>query len=215
VKARPLALLLGILLLGTAMLAGCAQGVQGSGRLAKPTGTSTSTPPKSSTTCPAIVDREARLSYNCVDDSLTKSAYISDPLFEDGGVLLDVETEPSWLAAQRSAQLSSTKGGAKALALSIGKELSVSNYGDDPTSKIVSQAAIAGLGTDAYRLDQLITLDSAYARQRGLLARSEMLSVVVVAIGDGKYSALTITVPDTEKAWWTRYDAVVASLKII
>ena len=85
----------------------------------------------------------------------------------------------------------------------------------DRSERAVLEQAVDGLGVEAYRWDQLITLDPGYVQQRRLLARSELLSTVVIKLADGGYVALTLSIPDTQKEWWPRLDAVIASLAVL
>ena len=166
--------------------------------------------------CPSIVDPLARLSYTCIDDSLERTFVPTyDPSFEPDGTVLTVTTEPGWVAAQQSGDLKIAGVSAQEVALRVGAQQAAANYGDDPTATQVSKAQIPNLGQDAYRLDQLITLNTAYAEDRGLLVRTEMLSIVVVRIDDDTYSAMAMSIPDTQRDWWSRFDQVVGSLKAL
>ena len=114
----------------------------------------------------------------------------------------------------RAAVRGPVTGGATAqvTALLLASQQTGDNYGPGATSATQSGASIEGLGLSAFRIDLIVTLDPAYAQQRGLAMRTERLCIVVVETGAGAYSALMISVPDTRADLWAAYDSVVASL---
>lgn len=211
------AVLLAGLLAVLTLLGACASPIQGSGRLATPDGTTTLPPQiEASRTCPAIVDPVARLAYTCIDDALERTfSPTYDPIFAPDGTVMTLTTEPGWVAAQQSGRVLVDGSTAKDVALAAGKEQAESNYGDDPRAATVLSQPIPGLGQEAYRVDQLITLDEAYVKSRQLIAASEMLTTVVVLLDDDRFVAFTLSIPDTQKDWWPRFDTVIASLRTV
>lgn len=198
------------------VLAACASPIQGSGRLANPTGAPAAPTVPASRTCPAIVDPVAHLAYTCIDDSLERTfSPTYDPTFAPDGTVLTLTTEPGWVASQQSGRVLVGGASAKDVALSAGAAQVADNYGDNPKAATVVSRAVPGLGREAYRLDQLITLDRTYVTQRQLVAKSEMLTTVVVRLDDGSFVALSISIPDTQRQWWARFDTVVASLAVV
>ncbi|MCU1689726.1 MAG: hypothetical protein JWN61_3378 [Pseudonocardiales bacterium] len=214
--ARPVAALIAGLVAVMLVLTACAAPIAGSGRLATPTGGPKPPEVEASRTCPSIVDPVAHLAYTCIDDSLEHTfSPTYDPTFAPDGIVMTLTTEPGWVASQQSGRLLVDGASAKDVALSAGKEQAASNYGDDPRPATVLSQAVPGLGQEAYRLDQLITLDPTYVKQRQLIAKSEMLTTVVVRLEDSSFVALSISIPDTQKQWWPRFETVIASLKVL
>lgn len=206
-----LASVLAVLLIGA-----CAAPIDGSGRLANPTGAPKPPEVEASRTCPSIVDPVAHLAYTCVDDSLERTfGPTYDRTFAPDGTVLTLTTEPGWVASQQSGVVLVEGDSAKEVALEAGAEQAADNYGDSPRAESVVSQAVPGLGKEAYRLDQLITLDDTYRRQRELIAKSEMLTTVVVRLDDNSFVALSISIPDTQKEWWPRFETVIASLKVV
>jgi hypothetical protein len=198
------------------ILAACASPIQGSGRLANPAGGPKPPAVQASRTCPSIVDPVAHLAYRCIDDSLERTfSPTYDPTFAPDGTVLTLTTEPGWVASQQSGRVLVGGGSAKTVALGAGAALVAQNYGDNPRPATVVSRAVPGLGKEAYRLDQLITLDDTFVKQRQLIARSEMLSTLVVRLADDSFVALSISIPDTQKAWWPRFETVIASLMVV
>ncbi len=216
-RRAPAGAALATALLALALVLGaCASPIRGSGRLATPTGPPAPTPIEAARTCPDIVDPVARLSYTCIDDSLERTfGLTNDPLFDSDSTMLTKTTEPGWVAVQQSGALRVDGPSARAVARIAGQQQAADNYGDDPRASTRLEQAVDGLGVEAYRWDQLITLDPGYVQQRRLLARSELLSTVVIKLADGGYVALTLSIPDTQKEWWPRLDAVIASLAVL
>jgi hypothetical protein len=176
---------------------------------ANPSGTSTAA---ASVKCPNIVDPDAGLSYTCIDNSLTDST----DLTSGPTVSLTVDTEVGWSAEQASGPVSGTSTDTlKTLAEGLVSHFVDENYGDNPTQASQTSVAITVSGHKAQRVETLVNIDPAYAKSIGVKVTQEKLTVVVVTMDDGSFSALEITVPDTKKDWWTRYDSVVSSLKVI
>lgn len=198
------------------VLSACASPIQGSGRLATPTGAPKPPAVDASRTCPSIVDPVAHLAYTCIDDSLERTfSPTSDPTFAPDGTVLTLTTEPGWVASQQSGRVLLGGASAKDVALATGAEQAAENYGDRPRPATVISREVPGLGQEAYRLDQLITLDDTYVKQHQMIAKSEMLTTVVVRLGDGSFVALSISIPDTQRQWWPRFDTVIASLAVV
>ena len=189
-----------------------------------PTGTSRPTPTtsgtrtsgsptptgESSVRCPNITDVDAGLSYPCVDNSLTEDVP------DKQNVLLTVETDPSgWVAEQASGFVDSDSTDTpEDVATGLTAVLLDENYLDNPTSTTQKGAAVTINGRSGYRLDTLITLDPAAAAAAGTTTKQELLCVVAVQLDSGDYIAMEISVPDTKKAWWSRYDTVVSAMKV-
>lgn len=199
------------------LIAGCASPIAGSGRLATPTGSPGSTPSQvePSRNCPSIVDPVAHLAYTCIDDTLERTFGPIDPAFDSDGTVMTLTTEPGWIASQQSGVVRAQGASAKQTAIQTVAEQVKYNYGDDPSAATVLEQAVPGLGREAYRLDQLVTLDREYVKDRQLSATSEMLSTVVVRLADGRYVAMSMSIPDTQRDWWTRFDSVIASLTVV
>jgi hypothetical protein len=217
----------GALVAVIAVLAGCANAVGGTGRLvgvsigpstqtSGPTPAPTTTNPTPTTSafsvvCPDIVDNAAGLAYTCVDDSML--VYPPSGMWSTD---LEVLTEPNWSADQGSAQIKVSAGQSaqEAAEAVIKEQMSGGAYGDNATSKVQTQASVS-LGASAYREDVLITLDPKYAQSHGYKVRSELLSVTVVEIATGRWSAMYMSVPDTKKQWWSEYDGIIAGMKLV
>lgn len=216
------------LLIAVLALAGaCANQIPGSGRVVgisttDPTSASPSRAPTQtvspsasaySAVCPNIIDNEARLAYRCVDDSL-----LIDPgAAASAGLTLALEapTEANWVAMQGSGHAKSVSGAsAKLVAQNAVAEMVRSDYGASPSSAVQKEGDVK-LGRSAYRIDTLVTINPGYANQHGLQVKQELLSVTVVEVAQGEFSIMMITVPDTEKAWWQRIDAVVEHLRVV
>lgn len=164
--------------------------------------------------CPRIQDAAARLSYDCIEDSMQEIPLSGDPSFAEGSIRVGAYTEPAWLAAQQSGVLVTAGTTAQLVALLLTAQQTAGNYGPGATSATIRGADLEGLGRSAYRIDLLVTLDPAYAQQRGLAVRTERLCVVVVELDSGAFSAMTISVPDTRADLWASYDAIVAGLVV-
>jgi hypothetical protein len=205
-----------------AIVSACASQVPGSGRMlplaTSPSPSASPSPsgsvgPADSTTCPSIVDSAAHLAYTCLDSSLASNPASASASGFD--VTMQIETETDWVAEQDSGPLDAKSGAtAQSETSDIVTYLLQSGYGTSPTSAVQGKKAVS-VGLSGYRQDVLITLDPAYAQSRGLTMKTELLTVVVVEVSKGVFSGLIMSVPDTKKAWWSQYDAVVASLKVV
>lgn len=166
-----------------------------------------------SAVCPNIVDNEAKLGYTCVDNSLL----INPSAAAAAGMTLalQVQTELTWVAMQGSGHAVSVSGAnAQMVAQNAVQTMVRSDYGTSPTSAVQKQGEVK-VGRSGYRIDTLVTINPKYAAQENLQVKQELLSVTVVEVSQGTFSLLMITVPDTDKAWWSDYDAVVASLHVL
>lgn len=221
-----LAVVLAALALGAA---GCTARVAGEGRIAASAPTPEGTEPRRTPpgpggdvadvrACPQVVDAAAGLAYPCLDPSFREVPPTDDPSFADSAIRMAAYTETTWLAAQQSGSLAEASTTAQFTAILVAAQQSdpaSGNYGPGATASTVLGVEVDDLGLSAYRIDLMVTLDPAYRQQRGLAVRAERLCVVAVEVQPRRFSALTISVPDTHQQLWAGYDAVVAQLRTV
>jgi hypothetical protein len=175
-----------------------------------PTPTRTSPPPAAHLACPHVVDATARLAYDCIGTGMSRNRSAMWP------VVFGRTVDTGWTMDEGSGPLVRAGGNAAVAAKLLTQEMLQLDYGDPaPTSKTVHDADVAVGSARGHLVQTLITINPTFRSQRHLHVKQEQLSLVVVPVGAGQFSAWYVSVPDLQKQLWPSVPKLLMTLRVV
>jgi hypothetical protein len=187
--------------------------------------------------CPVVRDEKSHLAYRCIDDKMTQGP--SDN-YLGLRISLDSEVEPGWVISEGSGNPDSivaspsdptdvalvvpaapTPGPTSAQDIQkvvqdrLKRALRMA-YGDNPSSKVLSEGARKIDGVDGWELNVEITMNPKYRSERvpPLKTNKERLWIVGVPTKAG-VSIFMLSIPDLRKELWPKAEDTIDTIKII
>ncbi|MDQ1740043.1 MAG: hypothetical protein QOE53_1695 [Pseudonocardiales bacterium] len=185
--------------------------------------------------CPEIRDEQSRLGYRCIDDGLQQD---DSDVYLGLRISLNQEVEPGWVISEGSGnprslasppsndtvgfrQSRNAAGPALPSAAQVRAEvrrralLAVARgYGDNPSSKVLTQHTRSFRGGEGFELLTEITINPAYRAHRKLTARIERLWTVGLPTTAG-VSIFMLSIPDNRADLWSKAEATVGTVHVL
>jgi hypothetical protein len=172
--------------------------------------TSTVAPP---TGCPSVVYPAAKLSFSCFASDLTQTS--ADPVWPLAYYKV-VEASTEWSVEEGSGHWGSP--GSDSLADIIGnvrsQMVNQNAYGTSPKVTTVSDKAATVDGHTAQIVQTTMTLNAAWAAKDKTKVKQEHLWIVAVDVAPNDVSLWFVTIPDLDKAEWSKVPSLIASIKV-
>lgn len=202
-----------------ASVSACATTVDGSGqRVAPPpstnpapTGPAEPAIPPGRFTCPRIAYPHAHLSFNCVVGGLKVS--VDNPVWPVS-LRETVETETGWVVEEGAGNWGDPGPDSQsAIAKQVRTHMvDAGQYGDSPTLKTSQDAKTTIAGVRAHVLQTTITLNPAWAKERGTGVRTERLWIVVLAVSAHDTALWYVSIPNLASRLWARVPGTIRSI---
>ncbi|MEP7020547.1 MAG: hypothetical protein ABI808_07845 [Pseudonocardiales bacterium] len=179
---------------------------------APPSDTGTSRPP-GTFACPTIKYPFAHLSFDCIIATLAvapKNDIWPLRLYKT------VEAPTSWVLEEGAGNWGDPGSNSLAdIALAVRtRMITAGGYGTSPTPTTVTDTDTTVGGVPAHVLQTTITLNPAWAKQRGTKVTSEKLWIVVVKVGAKDASLWYTSIPNLAAELWPKVPAIIQSIRV-
>lgn len=190
----------------------------GSGSRAAPSASAPSAPASSGTSpataslrCPTVSVPAARLTFTCIDNTMTSTSGVLWPV-----QLIKPVESTGWALEEGLAHPGSPAGNslAQVAAAYRTKMVEGGNYLPNPKIATVSNKSTEVDGAPAHLLQTMVTLNTAQAAKRGTKVRQEQLWILAIQAGADDVTVWHVSVPDLVKSLWPKVPGVISSIKV-
>lgn len=197
----------------------CATTVDGTGQRVTPapstnplpTGPAEPAVPEGRFSCPRVAYPDAHLSFNCVVGGLAVSA--KNPVWPVS-LRKTVESETGWVVEEGAGNWGDPGSDSPSAIAKLVRThmVDAGQYGESPTLKTAQDAKTTIGGVRAHVLQTTITLNPAWAKQRGTAVKTERLWIVVLAVSAHDTALWYVSIPNLASRLWARVPATIRSI---
>lgn len=209
-------------------IVGCTQTVSGRGTASNPpsssvpgsgSGSSSGQPSTSSSAstpndiaCPVIVDAQAKLSYPCLVNSMTRLVDQSEIWL----TMIAQRVEPTWYMNQGSRPLVQTSGVAlTTINTTLMNAMKAQQFwGANATATTKANKAMTIDGHQARLLQTLMTVSPAVRKAQHLKIKTEMVWLVAIRVSDDTAASFFCSVPDEVQKYWPLVPRIISQIKV-
>jgi hypothetical protein len=159
-----------------------------------------------------IVDAQAKLSYPCIINSMTK---LADPS-QIWLTMVAQQVEPTWYMNQGSRALTETSGVPLTTINTTIMNAMKANQFWGPNAKATTKANknMTIDGHQARLLQTLMTVNPTFRQQNKLKVKSEMVWLVAIRVTDTTAAAFFCSVPDEVEKYWPLVPRIINQVKV-